>query len=292
MENAEPQEARRHLKLSEDGRTVSLEQDIKGGVFVCARAELVRGCARATVTVPKETATGDLDIGCVSADGTRAWLYLGRAGERVEQRRAQSQWVDASERVQCGAPLLPEDRVAMELDLLPAQPRLIFTLNGRALPGAAAPPRGCAARFAVRLHVQGERAELTHLNTDSVPSLRVATVPPPPPPPPLVLSGHAASLTPYQSDTPRPSPRTTVPPHAAVQRSSPLAPWRSAPLHARAAPPVHPQAGRPVTLLGGREQLGAPRCSFNVHQQAVGNKVWPLTAAARPHPRCQRQAPL
>jgi hypothetical protein len=161
VENAEPQEARRHLKLSEDGRTVSLEQDIKGGVFVCARAELVRGCARATVTVPKETATGDLDIGCVSADGTRAWLYLGRAGERVEQRRAQSQWVDASERVQCGAPLLPEDRVAMELDLLPAQPRLIFTLNGRALPGAAAPPRGCAARFVVRLHMQGERAELT-----------------------------------------------------------------------------------------------------------------------------------
>jgi hypothetical protein len=29
-----------------------------------------------------------------------------------------------------------------------------------------------------------------------------------PPPPPLVLSGHAASLTPYQSDTLRPSPRT------------------------------------------------------------------------------------
>ena len=28
------------------------------------------------------------------------------------------------------------------------------------------------------------------------------------PPPPSVLSGHAASLTPYQSDTPRPSPRT------------------------------------------------------------------------------------
>ena len=28
-----------------------------------------------------------------------------------------------------------------------------------------------------------------------------------PPPPPLVLSGHAASLTPYQSDTPRPTPR-------------------------------------------------------------------------------------
>ena len=27
-------------------------------------------------------------------------------------------------------------------------------------------------------------------------------------PPPLVLSGHAASLTPYQSDTPRPLPRT------------------------------------------------------------------------------------
>jgi len=25
-------------------------------------------------------------------------------------------------------------------------------------------------------------------------------------PPPLVLSGHAASLTPYSSDTPRPSP--------------------------------------------------------------------------------------
>ena len=30
---------------------------------------------------------------------------------------------------------------------------------------------------------------------------------PPPPPFPLVLTGHAASLTPYQSDTPRPSPR-------------------------------------------------------------------------------------
>ena len=27
-------------------------------------------------------------------------------------------------------------------------------------------------------------------------------------PPPLVLSGHTASLTSYQSDTPRPSPRT------------------------------------------------------------------------------------
>ena len=32
--------------------------------------------------------------------------------------------------------------------------------------------------------------------------------PQPPPPPPLVLSGHAASLTPYYLDTPRPSPRT------------------------------------------------------------------------------------
>jgi hypothetical protein len=29
-----------------------------------------------------------------------------------------------------------------------------------------------------------------------------------PPPSPLVLSGHAASLTPYEADTPRPSPRT------------------------------------------------------------------------------------
>ena len=32
--------------------------------------------------------------------------------------------------------------------------------------------------------------------------------PTPPPPPTLVLSGHAASLTPYYVDTPRPSPRT------------------------------------------------------------------------------------
>ena len=30
------------------------------------------------------------------------------------------------------------------------------------------------------------------------------------PAPPLVLSGHAASLTPYQSDTPRPFPRTVI----------------------------------------------------------------------------------
>ena len=35
-----------------------------------------------------------------------------------------------------------------------------------------------------------------------------ASRPAPPPPPFLVLSGHAASLTPYLSDTPRPSPRT------------------------------------------------------------------------------------
>mgnify|MGYP000916853167 CR=1 FL=1 len=32
-----------------------------------------------------------------------------------------------------------------------------------------------------------------------------------PPPPPLVLSGHAASLTPYLSDTPRPSRRQAAP---------------------------------------------------------------------------------
>ena len=35
-----------------------------------------------------------------------------------------------------------------------------------------------------------------------------AAPPPAPPPPPLVQSGHASSLTPYQMDTPRPSPRT------------------------------------------------------------------------------------
>jgi hypothetical protein len=34
------------------------------------------------------------------------------------------------------------------------------------------------------------------------------------PPPPLVLSGHAASLTPYQTDTPRPSRRQNQHPAA------------------------------------------------------------------------------
>ena len=46
------------------------------------------------------------------------------------------------------------------------------------------------------------------------------------PPPPLVLSGHAASLTPYQSDTPRPSPRPLTRPRwlSAVEGSSGIVP--------------------------------------------------------------------
>ena len=63
----------------------------------------------------------------------------------------------------------------------------------------------------------------------AVPSPGRAAPPPPPSPPRSkwtrrvphpVLIGHAASLTPYQSDTPRPSPRTdprALPPRPARQ---------------------------------------------------------------------------
>ena len=62
-----------------------------------------------------------------------------------------------------------------------------------------------------------------------------------PPPPPLVLSGHAASLTPYQSDTPRPSAGSTG-------SSVPAARSRSV------APRLRPSTGRRTCPLstGGR----------------------------------------
>jgi hypothetical protein len=47
------------------------------------------------------------------------------------------------------------------------------------------------------------------------------------PAPPFVLSGHAASLTPYQSDTPRPSPRTNRTRRVARRPSTPTAPAAS-----------------------------------------------------------------
>jgi len=62
-----------------------------------------------------------------------------------------------------------------------------------------------------------------------------------PPPPSLVLSGHAASLTPYELDTPRPSPRTKWTLHL-LQVGGPL-------LSRRAGPP--PDVRRLVS--------GAPR---------------------------------
>ena len=46
------------------------------------------------------------------------------------------------------------------------------------------------------------RAQSARLETRPAAGMQKSVVPPPPPPPPpLVLSGHAASLTPYQSDT-------------------------------------------------------------------------------------------
>ena len=91
--------------------------------------------------------------------------------------------------------------------------------------------------------------------------------PPPPPPPPLVLSGHAASLTPYQPGTSRPSPRTNRRPGAQPRGA------RAAAAHAagaeRALPPDHDPVARPVrspTLghsvgarvgEGGRRGVGA-----------------------------------
>ena len=57
------------------------------------------------------------------------------------------------------------------------------------------------------LRVHGSRAAQ---NGGLAAVLASVVYPPPPPPPPHVLSGHAASLTPYYSATPRPSPRNVV----------------------------------------------------------------------------------
>ena len=72
----------------------------------------------------------------------------------------------------------------------------------RALRGARARARGGGARTRAAFPVFAHGRRPAHPRPRRVPSA------PPPPCPPLVLSGHAASLTPYYSDTPRPSPRT------------------------------------------------------------------------------------
>ena len=104
-------------------------------------------------------------------------------------------------------------------------------------------------------------------------------------PPPLVLSGHAASLTPYQSDTPRPSPRTNrtrrVPHPVLIGHAASLTPHQRArdpaaaaaaaarprpvagplPLPARASPCSSPECGR--------AQASAPRGAVRCAHPAV-----------------------
>jgi hypothetical protein len=134
--------------------------------------------------------------------------------------------------------------------------------------------------------------------TDALGQVRTPSEPLPPPPlpprtnrtrrvPHPVRIGHAASLTPYESDTPRPSPRSrwglSAPCRSARRgiadpRAAPARPSR------RCRRPAHPRARAPAALRLLVRGLDEPPCDCRAgedHRRGAGAACQPCAQRAR-----------